>query len=117
MAVEDPDSPHGLKLSVADYPYANDGLVLWDIIKDWVTNYVNHYYPEENLVESDEEIQAWWTEIRTQGHNDDKDIICEAWICEGNVDKSSSSGLRLKAFHSSSVWSSHGILTLFSLYS
>ncbi|PWA77612.1 linoleate 13S-lipoxygenase 2-1 protein [Artemisia annua] len=76
MAVEDPDSPHGLKLSVEDYPYANDGLVLWDIIKDWVTNYVNHYYPEENLVESDEEIQAWWTEIRTQGHADKKD---EPW--------------------------------------
>lgn len=76
MAVEDPDSPHGLKLSVEDYPYANDGLVLWDIIKDWVTNYVNHYYPEENLVESDEEIQAWWKEIRTQGHADKKD---EPW--------------------------------------
>ncbi|PWA77611.1 linoleate 13S-lipoxygenase 2-1 protein [Artemisia annua] len=76
MAVEDPDSPHGLKLSVEDYPYANDGLILWDIIKDWVTNYVNHYYPEENLVESDKEIQEWWTEIRTQGHADKKD---EAW--------------------------------------
>ncbi|KAI3683477.1 hypothetical protein L1987_83981 [Smallanthus sonchifolius] len=76
MAVEDPDSPHGLKLSIEDYPYANDGLVLWDIIKDWVTNYVNHYYPEENLVESDDELQAWWTEIRTVGHADKKD---EPW--------------------------------------
>ncbi|CAH1441574.1 unnamed protein product [Lactuca virosa] len=76
MAVEDPDSPHGLKLSIEDYPYANDGLVLWDIIKDWVTNYVNHYYPEENLVESDSELQAWWTEIRTEGHADKKD---EPW--------------------------------------
>ncbi|KAI3743195.1 hypothetical protein L1987_60901 [Smallanthus sonchifolius] len=76
MAVEDPDSPHGLKLSIEDYPYANDGLVLWDIIKDWVTDYVNHYYPEENLVKSDEELQAWWTEIRTVGHADKKD---EPW--------------------------------------
>ncbi|KAJ0502800.1 putative linoleate 13S-lipoxygenase [Helianthus annuus] len=76
MAVEDPDSPHGLKLSIEDYPYANDGLLLWDIIKDWVTNYVNHYYPEENLVKSDEELQAWWTEIRTVGHADKKD---EPW--------------------------------------
>ncbi|GKE33089.1 linoleate 13S-lipoxygenase 2-1, chloroplastic-like protein, partial [Tanacetum coccineum] len=76
MAVEDPDSPHGLKLTVEDYPYANDGLILWDIIKDWVTNYVNHYYPEENLVESDKEIQEWWTEIRTKGHADKKD---EPW--------------------------------------
>ncbi|KAJ0793132.1 putative linoleate 13S-lipoxygenase [Helianthus annuus] len=76
MAVEDPDSPHGLKLSIEDYPYANDGLVLWDIIKDWVTDYVNHYYPEENLVETDDELQAWWTEIRTMGHADKKD---EPW--------------------------------------
>ncbi|KAM0065252.1 putative linoleate 13S-lipoxygenase [Helianthus debilis subsp. tardiflorus] len=76
MAVEDPDSPHGLKLSIEDYPYANDGLRLWDIIKDWVTNYVNHYYPEENLVKSDEELQAWWTEIRKVGHADKQD---ESW--------------------------------------
>ncbi|KAJ0876564.1 putative linoleate 13S-lipoxygenase [Helianthus annuus] len=76
LAVEDPDSPHGLKLSIEDYPYANDGLILWDIIKDWVTNYVNHYYPEENLVRSDQELQAWWTEIRTMGHADKKD---EPW--------------------------------------
>ncbi|XP_071720461.1 linoleate 13S-lipoxygenase 2-1, chloroplastic-like [Rutidosis leptorrhynchoides] len=76
MAVEDPNSPHGLKLSMEDYPYANDGLVLWDILKDWVTNYVNHYYPKENLVKSDKELQAWWTEIRTVGHGDKKD---EPW--------------------------------------
>ncbi|KAJ0735702.1 putative linoleate 13S-lipoxygenase [Helianthus annuus] len=76
MAVEDPDSPHGLKLSIEDYPYANDGLRLWDIIKDWVTDYVNHYYPEENLVKSDEELQAWWTEIRKVGHADKQD---EPW--------------------------------------
>ncbi|KAJ0817461.1 putative linoleate 13S-lipoxygenase [Helianthus annuus] len=75
LAVEDPDSPHGLKLSIEDYPYANDGLILWDIIKDWVTNYVNHYYPEENLVKSDQELQAWWTEIRTMGHADKKDNL------------------------------------------
>ncbi|KAG5628603.1 hypothetical protein H5410_000320, partial [Solanum commersonii] len=35
-------------------PFANDGLVLWDILKQWVTNYVNHYYPQTNLIESDE---------------------------------------------------------------
>ncbi|KAF5783484.1 putative linoleate 13S-lipoxygenase [Helianthus annuus] len=76
MAVEDPDSPHGLKLSIEDYPYANDGLRLWDIIKNWVTDYVNHYYPEENLVKSDEELHAWWTEIRKVGHADKQD---EPW--------------------------------------
>ncbi|MBA0807106.1 hypothetical protein Gohar_022930, partial [Gossypium harknessii] len=76
MAVEDPDAPHGLRLTIKDYPFASDGLVLWGILKEWVSDYVNHYYPEASLVESDEELQAWWTEIRTVGHGDKKD---EPW--------------------------------------
>ncbi|KAL9458837.1 hypothetical protein AB3S75_007672 [Citrus x aurantiifolia] len=76
LAVEDPSAPHGLKLTIEDYPFANDGLDLWDAIKQWVTDYVNHYYPDKSLVESDEELQAWWTEIRTVGHGDKKD---EPW--------------------------------------
>lgn len=76
LAVEDPNSPHGLKLAIEDYPYANDGLVLWDTIKEWVTDYVNRYYPDPTLVESDSELQAWWEEIRTEGHADKKD---EPW--------------------------------------
>ncbi|MCF8706214.1 hypothetical protein L3056_10930, partial [Corynebacterium sp. MC-25] len=76
MAVEDPTAPHGLKLTIEDYPFANDGLILWDAIKQWVTDYVNHYYPNPRLVEADQELQAWWTEIRTVGHADKKD---EPW--------------------------------------
>ncbi|CAK7339261.1 unnamed protein product [Dovyalis caffra] len=76
MAVEDPSAPHGLKLIMEDYPYASDGLVLWDIIKEWVGDYVNHYYPDSSLIESDTELQAWWTEVRTVGHGDKKD---EPW--------------------------------------
>ncbi|KAG6787645.1 hypothetical protein POTOM_003688 [Populus tomentosa] len=76
MAVEDPSAPHGLKLMVEDYPYANDGLVLWDIIKEWVSDYVNHYYSDSSLIVSDNELQAWWTEVRTVGHADKKD---EPW--------------------------------------
>ncbi|KAJ7961638.1 Lipoxygenase [Quillaja saponaria] len=76
MAVEDPNAPHGLKLTIEDYPYANDGLLIWDAIKTWITDYVNHYYPDPALVESDGELQEWWTEIRTVGHADKKD---EPW--------------------------------------
>lgn len=76
MAVEDPTAPHGLKLTIEDYPYANDGLLVWDAIKQWVSDYVPHYYPESSLVQSDTELQAWWTEIRTEGHADKKD---EPW--------------------------------------
>ncbi|KAF3451151.1 hypothetical protein FNV43_RR07242 [Rhamnella rubrinervis] len=76
MAVEDPKAEHGLKLTIEDYPFANDGLVLWDAIKQWVSDYVNHYYSEPAMVESDKELQAWWTEVRTKGHEDKKD---EPW--------------------------------------
>ncbi|KAM7523354.1 hypothetical protein LguiA_013256 [Lonicera macranthoides] len=76
MAEEDPTAPHGLKLAVEDYPFANDGLVLYDAIKQWATDYVTHYYPNPTLVESDNELQSWWTEIRTKGHADKKD---EPW--------------------------------------
>ncbi|KAJ4978302.1 hypothetical protein NE237_009082 [Protea cynaroides] len=77
MAVEDPTAKHGLKLTIQDYPFANDGLILWDILKEWVSDYVNHFYPSEGSpVETDEELQAWWTEVRTKGHGDKKD---EPW--------------------------------------
>ncbi|RDX97652.1 Linoleate 13S-lipoxygenase 2-1, chloroplastic, partial [Mucuna pruriens] len=70
MAEVDPNAPHGLKLTIEDYPFANDGLLVWDAIKQWVTEYVNHYYPTPSIIESDQELQAWWTEIRTVGHGD-----------------------------------------------
>ncbi|CAN1336779.1 Linoleate 13S-lipoxygenase 2-1, chloroplastic [Linum perenne] len=76
MAVEDPSAPHSLKLTIEDYPYANDGLVLWEALKQWVTDYVNRYYPDQTLVASDTELQSWWTEVRTVGHQDKKD---EPW--------------------------------------
>ncbi|KAD2249708.1 hypothetical protein E3N88_41549 [Mikania micrantha] len=76
MGVEDKNAPHGIKLTIEDYPFANDGLLLWDAIKQWAITYINHYYPQPNLVETDQELQAWWTEIRTVGHADKKD---EPW--------------------------------------
>ncbi|KAJ0807652.1 putative linoleate 13S-lipoxygenase [Helianthus annuus] len=100
MAVEDESAPHGIKLTIEDYPFANDGLLLWDAITRWATTYVNHYYPQPNLVESDTELQAWWTEIRTVGHGDKKDepwwpqlktrqdlikiITTIMWVCSGH---------------------------------
>ena len=76
MAVEDPFQPHGLKLTIQDYPFANDGLLIWDALKSWVTDYITHYYPHPSLIQSDHELQSWWTEIRTVGHGDKKD---EPW--------------------------------------
>ncbi|ONK79034.1 uncharacterized protein A4U43_C01F2190 [Asparagus officinalis] len=76
MAVEDPTAEHGLKLTIEDYPYANDGLLVWSSIKEWVTDYVSHYYPSPNHVQEDYELRNWWTDVRTKGHGDKKD---EPW--------------------------------------
>ncbi|XWS52463.1 hypothetical protein CRYUN_Cryun11dG0072600 [Craigia yunnanensis] len=65
MAEEDPNATHGLRLTINDYPFANDGILMWDALKQWVSTYVSHYYPNASLVESDEELQEWWTEIQT----------------------------------------------------
>ncbi|WCJ36969.1 Lipoxygenase 2 chloroplastic [Euphorbia peplus] len=73
MAFKDCNEPHGLKLTIEDYPFASDGLILWDAIKTWVTDYVNHYYRDSTTVSDDNELQAFWTEVRTVGHGDKKD--------------------------------------------
>ncbi|KAL1086022.1 hypothetical protein V6Z11_D08G089400, partial [Gossypium hirsutum] len=76
MAEEDPNAPYGLRLTINDYPFANDGLLIWDALKQWVSAYVTHYYPNSSVVESDKELQEWWEEIRTVGHGDKKN---EPW--------------------------------------
>lgn len=73
MAEEDPTAEHGLKLAIKDYPFANDGLLIWDAIKAWVQAYVSRYYPDAGSVAGDAELQAFWNEVRTVGHGDKKD--------------------------------------------
>ncbi|XP_068666589.1 lipoxygenase 6, chloroplastic-like [Aristolochia californica] len=76
MAVEDPSKPGGVRLLIEDYPYAADGLLIWEAIKDWVEFYVNRFYEEPNSVASDYELQAWWDEIKNKGHPDKRN---ESW--------------------------------------
>ncbi|XP_049351538.1 linoleate 9S-lipoxygenase B-like isoform X4 [Solanum verrucosum] len=76
MAVEDSSSPHGIRLLIQDYPYAVDGLKIWSAIKSWVTEYCNFYYKSDDTVQKDSELQAWWKELREEGHGDKKD---EPW--------------------------------------
>lgn len=70
MAVPDPTQPHGLKLLVEDYPYANDGLLIWTAIENWVRTYVNHYYPSPSMISYDRELQNWYSESINVGHAD-----------------------------------------------
>lgn len=70
MAVRDPRNPTGVRLIFPDYPYAEDGLEIWTAIKTWVESFCSIFYGEDDSVRSDEELQAWWSEIRNVGHGD-----------------------------------------------
>ncbi|KAJ6401580.1 hypothetical protein OIU84_016889 [Salix udensis] len=73
LALEDPDnpnSPSGVQLLFDDYPYGADGLDIWHAIKTWVTDYCSLFYKDDYSVNSDVEIQAWWSEIQNAGHGD-----------------------------------------------
>lgn len=76
VAVSDPKYPHGLRLLIEDYPYAVDGLEIWAAIETWVHDYCFFYYPTDNLIHEDTELQSWWAELREVGHGDKKD---EPW--------------------------------------
>ncbi|BAS77442.1 Os02g0194700, partial [Oryza sativa Japonica Group] len=65
-----------LELTIKDYPYANDGLLVWNSIKQWASDYIDFYYKSDEEVACDEEVRAWWEEVRTKGHADKKD---EPW--------------------------------------
>ncbi|KAL8268206.1 hypothetical protein R6Q59_002004 [Mikania micrantha] len=70
MADPDETKPHGLRLLIEDYPYANDGLLIWSAIEELVHTYLNHYYPDEDNVISDTELQSWYSEAINVGHAD-----------------------------------------------
>ncbi|KAJ8755920.1 hypothetical protein K2173_024465 [Erythroxylum novogranatense] len=84
MAVPDPKQPHGLKLLIEDYPYAQDGLLIWYEIENWVRTYVNHYYPNASMICSDKELQEWYYESVNVGHADLRDA--DWWPSLANCD-------------------------------
>lgn len=76
MALKDPDMPAGVQLLFEDYPYGADGLEIWAAIQKWVTNFCSLFYTNDDSVKSDNEIQAWWSEILNVGHGDKRN---ETW--------------------------------------
>ncbi|XVF25798.1 hypothetical protein REPUB_Repub13aG0244600 [Reevesia pubescens] len=76
IAEPDPTEPHGLKLLIEDYPYANDGLLIWSAIEKLVRDYVNYYYPDASSIQSDPELNAWYYESINTGH---ADLRHESW--------------------------------------
>ncbi|RYR78744.1 hypothetical protein Ahy_A01g003602 isoform A [Arachis hypogaea] len=73
MTVEDSSSPYGIRLVIEDYPYAVDGLEIWFAIKEWVQDSVSLYYPTDNDLKKDPELQNLWKKAVEVGHGDLKD--------------------------------------------
>ncbi|MBA4045129.1 MAG: arachidonate 15-lipoxygenase [Erythrobacter sp.] len=45
--------------ALADFPYRDDGLLVWDAIHDWAKQYVALYYASDADVTGDSELMAW----------------------------------------------------------
>lgn len=70
----DSSYPGSVKLVIEDYPYAKDGLEIWDAIYKWVAKVVEiTYQGSDEAVKADTELQAWWNDIVNVGHGDLKD--------------------------------------------
>lgn len=82
MVVPDSSCPYGLKLMINDYPYAVDGLEIWTAIETWVTQYCSFYYPSDETVKNNTEIQSWWSEVKNEGHGN---LRKEPWWLEMNT--------------------------------
>ncbi|KAG2445991.1 hypothetical protein HXX76_000594 [Chlamydomonas incerta] len=53
-----------------DYPFAIDGLDTWAALTAYFDQYVSLYYDGDGAVLEDGELQAWWDEVKTEGHPD-----------------------------------------------
>lgn len=49
----------GVDSALADYPYRDDALLVWDAIHEWARQYVGLYYAHDADVVADTELTAW----------------------------------------------------------
>jgi arachidonate 15-lipoxygenase len=53
----------GVDNSNLHFPYRDDALQLWSAIHTWVEGYIALYYPNNDHIRQDTELQAWATEL------------------------------------------------------
>lgn len=58
--VDDPNT-------LPNFPYRDDGILVWNAIANWVSEYVNIYYADDAAVVGDTELAAWTAELITEG--------------------------------------------------
>ncbi|MEO9601196.1 lipoxygenase family protein [Parasphingorhabdus sp.] len=68
---------------LADYPYRDDALLVWNAIQDWVKQYIDIYYADDDAVTGDTELAQWASSIALEGHIDGfKAITSRAQLVE-----------------------------------
>lgn len=50
-----------------DYPYRDDALLVWNAIQQWVAEYLDIYYSDDNAVTADSELAAWADNLIDRG--------------------------------------------------
>jgi arachidonate 15-lipoxygenase len=50
-----------------NYPYRDDALLVWNAIREWVTEYINIYYENDQAVTGDTELAAWTADLIGEG--------------------------------------------------
>ncbi|MBJ8344363.1 lipoxygenase family protein [Antrihabitans sp. YC2-6] len=53
--------------SVLDFPYRDDALLIWDVLHNWVDEYIRAYYHSDADVVGDVELTAFADEVITRG--------------------------------------------------
>uniref|UniRef100_A0A673ADY8 Si:dkey-17e16.9 n=1 Tax=Sphaeramia orbicularis TaxID=375764 RepID=A0A673ADY8_9TELE len=66
LCLPDNMAARGLE-SVPNFYYRDDGLKLWDIVNRFVKAVIEYYYPSDDDVQNDSELQTWIGEIFTHG--------------------------------------------------
>ena len=51
---------------IPHYPYRDDGMLVWNAIHTFVSDYLNYFYPTSSLIDDDTELQAWALELSDQ---------------------------------------------------
>jgi arachidonate 15-lipoxygenase len=54
------DNPEQLPV----YPYRDDALLVWDAIRQWVSDYLHSYYADDAAVQQDVALQNWAAEVQ-----------------------------------------------------
>jgi hypothetical protein len=47
---------------LAEYPFRDDGMLVWGALVDFVIEYLSLFYPSDYEAASDSELQGWWKE-------------------------------------------------------